>query len=169
MALREDLKVVVLIGGQGPPKQGFVKVARASTHAPIYCPGRSAGLIYQLLLEAHCLLPLFSVWRQEFQDLPATFSSLTTQRQADHGEITCKPGDYSEPDREVIRATVVPIQRLRVPRDRQIAESGGRILGRWNFNVTSLSLFRRAKPNISSKCRTGKMDGGAFAGPALWP
>jgi hypothetical protein len=162
-----DTKAMKILNrlGQDLQNTGFAKVARAIDPMPKawYETADLAGLIYKNpLLEARLArYPAFLglAERAEFQDI-ASDAQFAELRQ--RGEPMKAVLDYPKAQAimenpellNLIWATVLPnLNDLPT-----FLESGKspkydpeKILGRWNFNVSvAMSLFRRAKPNISS-------------------
>jgi hypothetical protein len=162
-----DARIVRIFNGLGQDLQatGFAKVARAVDPMPPtwYEAADLAGLIYKnTLLEARLArYPAFLglAERQEFQDI-ANDTQLSELRQ--RGEpikaVLDQPSAQAvlnNPELlKLIWATVVPeLKDLPVflTTGKSPKYDPERILGRWNFNTSvSMSLLRRAKPNISS-------------------
>jgi len=145
---------------------GFAKVARAvSPMSQIwYDAADLAGLIYNNpLIEARLArYPAFLglAERTEFQDMASDsqFTELLL-RPAPITEVLDQPKAQAitqNPDMlKLIWTTVVPdLKDLPIYLETGKSPKYGqqKILGRWNFNVNlSMSLLRRAKPNITSK------------------
>ncbi|MCX6921797.1 MAG: CvpA family protein [Verrucomicrobia bacterium] len=163
-----DPKLVKILNRLGHDLQstGFAKVARAIDPMPQvwYESADLAGMIYRnSLLEARLArYPAFLglAERQEFQDI-ANDAQFTELRQ--RGEPIMALLDYPKIQTIVqnpellnlIWATVVPDLKdlpIFLETGKSPKYDSEKILGRWNFNVNvALSLFRRAKPNITSK------------------
>jgi uncharacterized membrane protein required for colicin V production len=145
---------------------GFAKVARAVDPMPQvwYDSADLAGLIYYNPLSGARLAryPAFLglAERREFQDMASDsqFTEMLLRREPimtvlDHPKAQAI---LQNPDlMKLIWATVVPDIK-EVPTFLATCKSSKydseKILGRWNFNANAASgLFRRAKPNISSK------------------
>jgi uncharacterized membrane protein required for colicin V production len=165
---KEDPRALRILNslGQGMQSTGFAKVARALDPMPQvwYDAADLAGLIYNNpLCEARLSrYPAFLslAERQEFQDLgnDSQFTELF-QRREPIMQLLDQPraqGIIQNQDLvKLIWATVVPnihdletyLQTGKSPK-----YDAEKILGRWNFNVSvALAMFRKAKPNISSK------------------
>ncbi len=151
---------------QDEQNAGFIRVARAVSPMPEiwYDAADLAGLIYNNPLSEARLAryPAFLVLaeRPEFQDMSSDsqFTELLL-RPAPIMEVLDHPRAQAITDNPdmlklVWNTTIPDIKDLPV-----YLETGKspkydpeRILGRWNFNVNvTMSLLRRAKPNISSK------------------
>jgi len=152
--------------GQDLQSSGFAKVARATDRMPQiwYDSADLAGLIYKNPLSEARLsrYPAFLslAERTEFQDMandpqftellmrPAPIMTLL-----DHPKVQAI---VQNPDLvQLIWSTVVADLRdlsTYLVTAKSAKYDSEKILGRWNFNINvSMSLFRRAKPNISSK------------------
>jgi uncharacterized membrane protein YvlD (DUF360 family) len=152
--------------GQDLQSSGFAKVARAVDRMPQvwYDSADLAGLIYKNPLSEARLsrYPAFLglAERPEFQDMandpqftellmrPAPIMTLL-----DHPKAQAV---IQNPDLvQLIWTTVVTDLKdvsTYLVTDKSAKYDSEKILGRWNFNVNvTMSLFRRAKPNISSK------------------
>lgn len=152
--------------GQDLQSTGFAKVARAIDPMPKvwYDSADLTGLLYRnSLLEARLWrYPAFLglAERQEFQELAADtqFTELW-QRQEPILDLLHYPKAQAiiqNPDLlRSIWATVVPDMKdlhAFLETGKSPKYDPEKILGRWNFNVTvAMSLFRKAKPNITSK------------------
>lgn len=152
--------------GQDFQSTGFVKVARALDPMPQvwYDSADLAGLIYNNPLTQARLAryPAFLglAERQEFQDMSSDtqFTELLMQKAPimkvfDHPKVQAIVNNRDL--LQLVWATVVPdLKDLPVFLDTRKSPKydSERILGRWTFNANfALSLFRKAKPNISSK------------------
>jgi hypothetical protein len=151
---------------QDQQSTGFTKVARAVSPIPqIWSDAADlAGLIYNNpLIEARLArYPAFLglAERPEFQDMASDpqFTELLL-RPAPIMEVLDQPKAQAitqNPDMlKLIWNTVIPdIKDLPIYLETGKSPKYGqeKILGRWNFNVNfTMSLLRRAKPNISSK------------------
>ena len=163
-----DPKLIRLLNrlAQDEQSAGFTKVARAvSPMQEIwYDAADLAGIIYNNpLTEARLArYPAFLglAERPEFQDIASDtqFTELRLRR-APIKEVLDQPKAQAimqDPDLlKLIWTTVVPdIKDLPMYLETGKSPKYGqeKILGRWNFNVNvTMSLLRRAKPNISSK------------------
>ena len=163
-----DPKLIRLLNrlAQDEQSAGFTKVAWAvSPMKQIwYDAADLAGIIYSNpLTEARLArYPAFLglAERSEFQDIASDtqFTELRLRR-APIKEVLDQPKAQAimqDPDMlKLIWTTVVPdIKDLPIYLETGKSPKYGqeKILGRWNFNVNvTMSLFRRAKPNISSK------------------
>ena len=152
--------------GQDLQSTGFAKVARAVDPMPQvwYDSADLAGLIYNNPLSEARLAryPAFLglAERPEFQDMATDtqFTELLLRREPiktvlDHPKTQAI---VQNPELlQLIWATVVPdLKDLStfLGTGKSAKYDSEKILGRWNFNVNvAMSLFRRAKPNISSK------------------
>jgi len=152
--------------GEDLQSTGFAKVAWAINRMPQvwYDSADLAGLLYKNpLLEARlsrypALLGLAE--RPEFQDMASdTQFTEMLMRPAPIMTILDYPkvqAVIQNPDLvQLIWSTVIPdLKDLSnfLATDKSATYGSEKILGRWNFNVNfTMSLFRRAKPNISSK------------------
>jgi len=152
--------------GQDLQSSGFAKVARAVDRMPQvwYDSADLAGLIYKNPLSEARLAryPAFLslAERPEFQDMAndAQFTELLMRPAPimtvlDHPKVQAV---IQNPEMvQLIWSTVIPdledVSTYLVTAKSAKYDSQ-RILGRWNFNLNvTMSLFRRAKPNISSK------------------
>jgi len=151
--------------GQDLQSTGFAKVARAIDPMPTvwYDSADLAGLIYNNPLSGARLAryPAFLglAERPEFQDMAndPQFTELLLRREPIVSVLDNPKAQAIILNPELVKviwATVVPDLKD-LPTYLQTGKSPKydpeKILGRWNFNVNvAMSLFRRAKPNISS-------------------
>jgi hypothetical protein len=163
----KDPRIVRILNWLGHDLQstGFAKVARAIDPMPQawYDAADLAGLLFNNPL-AEARLSRYPAFlgldeRPEFQDLGSDteFTELRQSRKPimavlDHPKAQAI---LQNPDLlKLIWATVVPeLKDLPIFLDtgKSPKYDPEKILGRWNFNVNvAMSLFRRAKPNISS-------------------
>jgi hypothetical protein len=152
--------------GQDLQNTGFAKVARAVDRMPQvwYDSADLAALIYKNPLSEARLsrYPAFLslAERPEFQDMAndSQFTELLLRPAPimtllDHPKVQAV---IQNPDLvQLIWSTVVPDLKdvsTYLVTAKSAKYDSERILGRWNFNLNiTMSLFRRAKPNISSK------------------
>lgn len=164
----QDPRLVKILNrvGQDLQNTGFAKVARARDPMPQvwYDSADLAGLIYNNPLTQARLsrYPAFLglAERPEFQEMGSDtqFTELLLQ-QAPVAKVLDHPKAQAIlNNRELVQliwATVVPdLKDLPIFLDTRKSPKydAERILGRWTFNPNiALSLFRKAKPNISSK------------------
>ncbi len=152
--------------GQDLQNTGFAKVARAVDRMPQvwYDTADLAGLIYKNPLSEARLsrYPAFLslAERPEFQDMAndSQFTELLLRPAPimtllDHPKVQAV---IQNPDLvQLIWSTVVPDLKdlsTYLVTAKSAKYDSERILGRWDFNLNiTMNLFRRAKPNISSK------------------
>ena len=152
--------------GQDLQSTGFAKVARAIDRMPQvwYDSADLAGLIYNnpLSIARLARYPAFLglAERQEFQDMAndAQFNERFLRHEPIMSVLDHPRAQAIIQNPEMVQSiwsTVVPDLKdvtTFLNTAKSAKYDSEKILGRWNFNVSvTMSLFRRAKPNMSSK------------------